>query len=86
MIIKKNYHHHIITREDNELIKKVYMKQKESPVKGDWIHSLRNDYEFVGETIDNMEDCITNTNKDVFSKTIKYKIYDAAFKSYLEMK
>ena len=58
MIIKKNYHHHIITREDNELIKKVYIKQKESPLKGDWIHSLRKDYEFFGKTIDNKEGCI----------------------------
>ena len=61
-----NYHYHIMIREDNELIKKVYMKQKELPLKGDWIHSLRKDYEFIGETIENMEDCIRNTHKDVF--------------------
>ena len=52
-----------MTREDNELIKKVYMKQKESPLKGDWINSLRKDYEFIGETIENMEVCIKNTSK-----------------------
>ena len=75
-----------MTREDNELIKKVYMKQKESPLKGDWIHSLRKDYGFIGETIENKEDCIKNTSKDVFSKNIKLRIYDAAFKSYLDMK
>lgn len=86
MIKRINYHYHIMTREDNELIKKVYMKQKESPLKGDWIHSLRKDYEFIGETIENMEDCIRNTPKDVFSKNIKLKIYDTAFKSYLDMK
>ena len=31
------YHFHIITRDDSETIKKVYMKQKEASVKGDWI-------------------------------------------------
>ena len=29
------YHFHIITRDDSETIKKVYMKQKEASVKGD---------------------------------------------------
>ena len=42
------------------------MKQKESPLKGDWIHSLRKEYDFTGETIENMEDCNKNTSKDVF--------------------
>ena len=86
MIKRINYHYHIITREDKELIKRVYMKQKESPIKGDWIHAVRKDYEFIGENLENMEDCIKNTSKDVFSKNIKYKVYQAAFKSYLELK
>jgi hypothetical protein len=86
MIKRINYHYHIITREDHELIKRVYLKQKESPLKGDWINSVRKDYQFIGEELENMEDFIKNTSKEVFSKIIKHRVYKAAFKSYLEMK
>ena len=34
------------------------MKQKESHLKGDWIHSVRNDYKFIGEELENIEDFI----------------------------
>ena len=43
------YHFHIITRDDSETIKKVYLKQKEASVKGDWIHLLAQDFEFIQE-------------------------------------
>ena len=41
------YHYHIITRDSNEIIKKIYMKQKESHTKGDWFRMLMKDFEFM---------------------------------------
>ena len=46
-IRKIMYHFHIITRDDSDTIKKVYMKQKEANVKGDWICLLAKDFEFI---------------------------------------
>ena len=43
------YHYHLITREDCETIKKVYLKQKESSVKGDWITTLSKDFDFINQ-------------------------------------
>ena len=40
MIKRSYYHHHIITRDDTELIKKVYLKQKDNPVEGDWVQII----------------------------------------------
>ena len=45
------YHHHIITREDNETIKKVFMNQKESHVRGVWYTMIISDFEFIEEEI-----------------------------------
>ena len=86
MIKRINFNYYIIIWEDHDLIKRVYLKQKESLLKGDWIHSVRKDYQFIGEELENMEDFIKNTSKEVFSKIIKHRVYKAAFKSYLEMK
>ena len=50
-ILMKNrllYHHHIITREDTETIKKIYVKQKEAPIKGDWIELIKKDFFVFG--------------------------------------
>ena len=41
------YHHHILTREDTETIKKIYQKQKEKPCKGDWYQLLKEDLVFI---------------------------------------
>ena len=43
------YHHHILTREDGETIKRVYLKQKEKSTKGDWVELLMQDFEFIGQ-------------------------------------
>ena len=46
------YHHHILTREDNETIKKLLMNQKESHVRGVWYTMIISDFEFIEEEID----------------------------------
>ena len=46
------YHHHIITREDNETIKKVYNTQQEDNTKGDWFDLLMKYFKFIGVEMD----------------------------------
>ena len=42
------FHHHIITRDSKELINKIYMKQKEDSLKGDWYQTSKKDFKFIG--------------------------------------
>ena len=35
------YHHHILSLDKNETVRKVYEKQKEGHFKGDWIELLK---------------------------------------------
>jgi hypothetical protein len=84
MIKRLSYHHHIITRDDSELIKKIYLKQKEDPLKGDWIHLIQKDYEFIQEDLN--DDFLKSIPKDIFLKQVKEKVTKAAFKSYLLLK
>ena len=41
MIRRIMYHHHIIGRDNDEIIKKIYIKQKEEYLKGDWFQTLK---------------------------------------------
>ena len=36
-----NYLYNILTKDENELIKRVYMAQKQKPTKGDWISLIK---------------------------------------------
>ena len=65
------FHHHILTREDNETIKKVYFKQKESNIKGDWYQMLISDFAFIEEEIN--EDHIMSIPKEDYRKLINKK-------------
>ena len=47
MIRRILYHQHIITRGENETIKKVYYKQKEKPCKGDWCEMIKKDFNVI---------------------------------------
>jgi hypothetical protein len=51
MIKRLMYHHHILSRDDCEMIKKVYLKQKENSCKGDWIQLIRKDFSCIEEDI-----------------------------------
>ena len=84
MIKRLIYHHHIITRDDSELIKKVYMKQKENPLKGDWVQLIQRDFEFIEEDWNDFH--IRSIPKDIYIKNIKEKVQKAAFKNYLSLR
>ena len=46
------FHYHILSRKDDETIKKIYNKQKTEFVKGDWYQLLLEDFSFIGESLD----------------------------------
>ena len=84
MIRRLMYHHHIMNRDDCELIKKVYQKQAELPCKGDWVLLVRKDFNFIGENID--VNFILSTSKEDYQKFIKNRVQKAAFNSYIQLK
>ena len=73
-----------MTQDDNELIKRIYEKQKENSSKGDWIMIIREDFEFIGEVLN--EEFIKSTPKNVYKQFIKNKVRKSAFESYLKLK
>ena len=86
-ILMKNrllYHYHIITRDDKETLKKIYNKQKEDSIKGDWYELIKKDFLFLGIEIN--ENDIKSTNKEAYKKKINQLLYKAAFNEYLKEK
>ena len=78
------YHHHLLSRGNNETIKKIYWKQKEKSIKGDWLSLLKSDFQFLN--IDINEEQITATPKSEYSKNIEKLITKAVFSYYLALK
>ena len=72
------YHHHILTRNKEETIRKIYTKQKEDPIKGDWYKLLQEDFKLININMD--ENKICETPKSIYKKEIKALINKAAFK------
>ena len=86
-IIKINrvmYHHHILGLDRDETVRKIYEKQKEATLKGDWFNLLKTDFEFMNINFDEQE--IKRTPKETYRKKINDLIKRAAFKELLEMK
>ena len=78
------YHHHLVTRDDKETIKKIYKKQKEEKTKGDWFDLLLKDFEFIGSKLE--DDDIKKMPKEEYKKHINEKVRNAAFLEMLQMK
>ena len=77
------FHHNILSRDDNETIKKIYLKQKEECVKGDWFELLKQDFDFIGVNMN--EEKISSTPKNQYKVEIKRLIQKAAFKYFTEI-
>ena len=67
----------ILKRCDEELIKQVYVCQKENPVPGDWCTLLKEDFEKTN--IHMTDDQIEKMSEKDYKKLIKYKTREAAF-------
>ena len=71
------YHQVILKRENQELIKKMYVEQAKNPTKGDFIELIKDDFKMINEVQD--DEKIRNTSTNVYKKHIKKCIKDAAF-------
>ena len=78
------FHHEILSRDEKETLSKMYFKQKETRVKGDWITLLEGDFRFIG--IEMKEDEICSIPKSDYKVKIKALIRNAAFASFQEIK
>ena len=71
MIRRFMYQYHISTREDFETIKKIYLKQIESPSKGDWINLVKSDFAFIEVDFSAGLTKIQSESKEEYNKYIK---------------
>ncbi len=79
------YLHHILTREDDALIKRAFLAQVDKPARGDWCIVVREDLDSLGLsqlTHDNIKNMKETTLKDV----LKDKIREIAFKELASRK
>ena len=74
------YHYEIVTRPDNEVIKKIYNKQTTNSCKGDWIELLRKDFAFIGDTLD--DTFVSSFGRKSYKRYIEQKVKEAAFNYY----
>ena len=78
------YHHNILARDENETINKIYRKQNENCVKGDWYNLLLKDFEFIEKDLDENE--IASTSKEEYKKKMKLLVQKAALKFFMKLK
>ena len=77
------YHHNILRRENNELVKRIYQEQVRNPTKGDYSELIKDDFKIINEVQDDVK--IQNTNTNQYKTHIKKCIRAAAFQ-YLTRK
>ena len=70
------YLHHILSREDKELIKRVYSAQRNNPTAGDFADQIKGDMEVLEAEMD--EETIARTSKGSFKAQVKERINKAA--------
>ena len=75
-----NYLHNILSRNEDDLLLRVFNAQCESPLDGDFIKLIEKDFEMIN--VPYKKSLVTSMNKKQFKKWIKLKIEKAAF-SYL---
>ena len=75
------YHKEIITRDSNELTRKIYEKQKSNKTRGDFYQLVFDDYEYLGLQFD--EDFIRSFSKSDYKKLVKKAVRTVAFNEYL---
>ena len=71
------YHQEILKREACETISKIYYKQKDDPLKGDWFNLFKEDFNFIGIEINEEE--IIATPKAIYKKKIKQLMDKSVF-------
>ena len=70
------YLHHILQKQETELVKRVYKAQKESPTKGDFVKLVEMDLKMIDVKFD--EEAIKAESKSSFKKYIKSKMCEVS--------
>ena len=78
------YFHCIVTKDENDLTKKILYKQLADTTNGDFIEQIKNDHEYLGLKFNLSE--IKDTSKDFFKSKIKKIIKKVAFNEYVNEK
>ena len=79
---RMTYLHTILTRSDEELTKRVYIAQRESPTKGDFFNLVTEDFKKICKILD--EEKIVSKSKEAHKRNIKTTIMIAAFQDLKE--
>ena len=74
------YHHEILSRGEDETIRKIYIKQKFDRVKGDWIEILKQEFAFIGKNMNEEE--IQGTPKKEYKLKIRGLVRKAALRVF----
>ena len=77
--------HHILTRQDDALIKKVFCAQASQPVKGDWVLVVKEDMEYIGLGHLTFEN-IAGLSKGTLRTMVKAKARDTAWRELMAQK
>ena len=72
------YLHHILTREENALIKRVFRAQEDQPGKGDWCQVVREDLDSLG-LADISFDEISKKSKESLRTLVNDRMNEAAY-------
>ena len=72
-----NYLHNILLREDSELVKRVYIAQKENPHKGDWYNTLQDDMTLLSFSMSESE--MTSATSRHIKNVVRRCVKSAAF-------
>jgi hypothetical protein len=80
MIYLKN----ILSKHEDEVVRKVYSAMKNKPLKGDWYNLVQSDFERIGMTLD--EKCIQEADLNTYKNHIKKSVWAAWFQELQEKK
>ena len=79
------YWQNIVSRHENELLRKIYEAMKESPLKGDWINMVREDLNKIGMELKHEEQVKQMTRKE-FKDIVKDKVKKLALEEFNNQK
>ena len=76
------YLHHILTRDNDALIKRAFLAQVKQPVKGDWCIVVKEDLDYIG--LSNLTfETISSVSKESLRTIVKAKLRETALKDLL---
>ena len=79
------YLHHLVTRNQDEMLFRVFNAQLQSPVKNDWTETVKEDLEVFGFQVENIWD-LRSISRGKFKDMIKQKGREVALKQLLARK